>query len=207
MGAGVYSLSFKMAIMENCCCCRVRTACLVFGSLYLVGALWWIGDDVSTIVTNLSRTHQEHVTEDTRTIRIFLRVWAFHTVGINSTKEEITNFLNIDSYITYANLFLSVFVALFSGLMLYGVHKAKSKFLAPSLIFYPIDTLCRIIFVAVHVQNLGFLHPLSIILNVTCLIGIVFDFFIWLCVFSHRQQIKDQLVNHEEWEGNEKFSM
>merc|ERR1711892_537696 len=187
---------FKMAIMENCCCCRVRTACLVFGSLYLVGALWWIGDDVSTIVTNLSRTHQEQVTEVNDLLE------AFNTIGIHSTKEEIVNFLNIDSYITYANLFLSVFVALFSGFMLYGVHKAKSKFLAPSLIFYPIDTVCRIIFVAVHVQNLGFLHPLSIILYVTCLIGIVFDFFIWLCVFSLRQQIKDQ-----EWEGNEKVSM
>ena len=33
------------------------------------------------------------------------------------------------------------------------------------------------------------------------------DFFVWLCVFSHRQQIQNQLVNHEEWEGNEKFAM
>ena len=190
-----------MAVMENCCCCRVRTACLIFGSLFLVCNLWSIGDDISTIITNTKETSQQQETEYNETLQ------AFNDVGLKTTREQIVNFLNIDYYITFANIVLSVFVAVFSGLMIYGVDKAKSRFLVPCLIFYPIDTLVRIIFLVVHVENLGFLHPLSIILNVTCLVGIVFDFFIWLCVFSHRQQIKDQLVNHEEWEGNEKFSM
>ena len=131
----------------------------------------------------------------------------FNTIGVKITQDQIVNTLKIDFHLTTGNLFLSVFIAVFSGLMLYGVHKAKSSFLVPGLIFYPIDTFIRIIFVAIHVQNLGFSHPLAIIFNITCLIGIVLDFFVWLCVFSHRQQIKNQLVDHEEWEGNEKFAM
>eukprot|EP00091_Calanus_sinicus_P023738 TRINITY_DN8188_c0_g1_i1.p1 TRINITY_DN8188_c0_g1~~TRINITY_DN8188_c0_g1_i1.p1 ORF type:complete len:220 (-),score=75.87 TRINITY_DN8188_c0_g1_i1:179-751(-) len=190
-----------MAVMENCCCCRVRTACLIFGSLYLVCSLWAIGDDISSIITNNRKTSEEQESEYNDLHQ------AFNDIGLTTTREQIVNFINIDFYITFGNLFLSVFVAAFSALMLYGVHKAKSRFLVPSLIFYPIDTVVRVIFLVVHVANLGFLHPLSILLNVTCLGGIVFDFFIWLCVYSHRQQIKDQLVNHEEWEGNEKFSM
>ena len=190
-----------MAIIENCCCCRVRTACLIFGGLYLVCAVWSVGDEINSLITRASQTPDEEQTEAGE-IRN-----AFNLIGVTFTQEEIINFLHIDYYLTFGNLILSVFIAVFSALMLYGVHKAKSSFLVPSLIYYPIDTFIRIIFAAVHVHNLGFFHPFSIVFNITCLVGIVLDFFIWLCVYSHRQQIKDQLVNHEEWEGNEKFSM
>ena len=187
--------------MENCCCCRVRTACLIFGGLYLLGAVWGVGDEISTIVTTVNKT-PEQTQQEVVDIQ-----QAFNEIGVKLTQDQIFNFLDIGFYLTIGNLFLSVFLIVFSGLMLYGVHNSKSSFLVPGLIFYPVDTIIRIIFVAVHVQNLGFTHPLSILFNITCLVGIVLDFFVWLCVFSHRQQIQNQLVNHEEWEGNEKFAM
>ena len=190
-----------MAVMENCCCCRVRTACLIFGSLYLIGAIFTIGSDGSSIVTEMRKTPEEqnHEYDDL--------LAAYQYVGIESTREQIVNFLNIDFYVTFVDLFLSMCMVIIASLLIFGVHKAKSRFLVPSLVFFPLDTLVRIIFVAVHVENLGFLHPLAITINVICICGIVFDFFIWLCVYSHRQQIKDQLVSHEEWEGSEKFAL
>merc|ERR1711970_1244373 len=153
----------KMAIIENCCCCRVRTACLIFGALYLVGSVWWVGDEIKAIVTSANQTPEEYQAEvdDTRDV--------FNEIGVTFTRDQIINFFNIDYYLTIGNLFLSVFIAIFSALMLYGVHKAKASFLLPGLIFYPVDTFIRIIFVVVHVHNLGFFHPLSIIFNIVWL--------------------------------------
>merc|ERR1712243_221113 len=98
---------------------------------------------------------------------------AFHYLGMKTKGENIANFLNINSYINYINLFLSIFIAVFSGLMIYGVHNDKPRFLEQSLIFYPIDTSARIVFVAVQGVVLGFLHPVCIMLNITCLVGVV----------------------------------
>merc|ERR1711872_369486 len=179
----------NMAVMERCCCCRVRTACLIFGILYLVGALYQIGSDFQTIIENVATDEAEKQQEYNEMVE------AFEYLGIHLTREQMANFFTIDFYITFASL------------AFYGVHKAKAKFLTPSLVFFPIDVLVRIIFVAIHASNLGFTHPLTITMNAICVISIVFDFFIWLCVYSHRQQIRDQLIDHEEFGGNEKFAM
>ena len=44
----------------------------------------------------------------------------------------------------------------------------------------------RFIQVTAYTFTFGFLHPISAILNVTFIISIIIDFFIWLCVYSHR---------------------
>merc|ERR1711936_1307714 len=197
----LYQTVHKMVVMENCCCCRVRTACLIFGSLYLAGAILSFGDDLSNIVKETVKSSNDKNKE------IEEQIEALQFIGITISKEKLINFFHIDYHITLVNILLSACMIVVASLLIYGVHKAKSKFLVPSLIFFPLDTIVRIIFVIVHVYNLGFLHPIAITINIIFLCGIVFDFFIWLCVYSHRQQIKNQLVDHEEWEGNEKFPM
>merc|ERR1711915_704860 len=181
-----------MAVMERFCCCTVRTACLIFGILYLVGALWQIGKDCKTIIeyvlTDESKKQQEYN-------------------GIIISGEQMANFFTIDFYITIASLVLDFIMVVVASLGLKGAHKAKPKFLTPSLVFLPIDGLVRIIFVAIQASSLGFTHPLIITMHAICVISIVLDFFTWLCFYSHRQQIQGQLIDHEEFGGNEKFAM
>ena len=95
---------------------------------------------------------------------------------------------------------LGLFLASFC--MIYGIKKEKDRFLLPIIYYIPIDgafrylpsalLIClpilviRFIQVTAYTFTFGFLHPISAILNVTFIISIIIDFFIWLCVYSHR---------------------
>ena len=177
-----------MLILERCCCCSVRSACLICGVLYLLGSLFMLVDGIHNMTTSIYKSEQQKSE----------LLEAFHNMGMKIKGEDIANFLNINSYINYINLFLSISIAVFSGLMIYGVHNDKPSFLVPSLIFYPIDTLARIVFVAVQGVVIGFLHPICIMLNITCLVGVVIAFFTWLCVFSHHHHLKSPLLSLRE---------
>ena len=101
-------------------------------------------------------------------------------------------------YTTIADFLLSIAMVITSSLLIYGVHKGIARFFVPILVLVPIDFLVRLTFVCVHSINLGFLHPISIAMNFTCSIGMIFDIFIWLCIFSHRQQLNDELDGLDE---------
>lgn len=149
-----------MIILEKCCCCSVRSGCLVCGVLYLLGGLYTLVDAITNAVQ----------------------------------QSEIEALY----YINYINLFLSIFIVIFSGLMLYGVHKGEPNYLVPSIIFFPIDTLARLAFIPILGFTIGFLHPLCIILSITYLVGALLAFFIWLCVYSHHHQLKNPLLSLRE---------
>ena len=177
-----------MLILEKCCCCSVRSACLICGVLYLLGGLYMLVDGITYVANSIYKPEQQRSE----------LIEAFQILGMDTNGDDIANFLNINSVIEYINLFLSIFIAVFSGIMIYGVQKDKPSFLVPSLIFYPIDTLTRIIFVAVLGFVFGFLNPFSIVLNIICLVGVVIDFFIWLCVFSHHHNLMSPLLSLRE---------
>eukprot|EP00092_Neocalanus_flemingeri_P072755 GFUD01089623.1.p1 GENE.GFUD01089623.1~~GFUD01089623.1.p1 ORF type:complete len:183 (-),score=21.01 GFUD01089623.1:70-618(-) len=176
-----------MAVMERCCCCRVKTGSLILGALFLIGSILAIGRDVKEIKEN------EHISnEDLQQVLEHLEMDSVVTV------DQMQSFLATQHYITIADLILSIVMIVVSGLLIYGVQKGIARFVVPILVLIPIDFLIRFSFVCVHSLNLGFLHPLSIALNLVCCLGMVFDIFIWLCIFSHWQQIKDGLDRQDD---------
>ena len=105
--------------------------------------------------------------------------------------------------VTGLGLFLS------SCAMIYGIKKEKDRFLLPIIYYIPIDgafrylviymvsmyelyhgIVYRFIQVTAYTFTFGFLHPISTILNITFILSIIIDFFIWLCVYSHRSVVK-----------------
>eukprot|EP00092_Neocalanus_flemingeri_P005866 GFUD01006314.1.p1 GENE.GFUD01006314.1~~GFUD01006314.1.p1 ORF type:complete len:183 (-),score=28.05 GFUD01006314.1:250-798(-) len=176
-----------MAVFERCCCCRVRTACLLFGALILIGSIFAIGRDVKEILANEDFSHQE-----------LQQVLKHLNMENMMTAEQLKTFFTTDFYTTIADLILAIVMVIVSGVLLYGVHKAIARFLVPILVLIPFDFLIRFIFVCVHSFNLGFLSPLLITMNVACSIGMIFDIFLWLCIFSHWQQINDELVGQDD---------
>ena len=153
---------------------------------------------IDNVLTDESKKQQEYN-------EMALQLFQYH--GIIITGEQMANFFTIDFYITIVSLALDFISVVVASLGLHGVNKTKAKFLTPSLVFFPLDGLVRIIFVAIQASSLGFMHPLTITMHAICVISIAFDFFIWLCFYSHRQQIQGQLIDHEEIGGNEKFAM
>eukprot|EP00092_Neocalanus_flemingeri_P023960 GFUD01025991.1.p1 GENE.GFUD01025991.1~~GFUD01025991.1.p1 ORF type:complete len:182 (+),score=29.62 GFUD01025991.1:71-616(+) len=175
-----------MAVMERCCCCRVKTGSLILGALFLIGSILSIGRDVKEI-----KETDEFRNEDLQLV--------FEDLQMDSVSvDQMQSFLTTAYYIAIADLILSIIMVIASGLLIYGVQKGIARFVVPILVLIPIDFLIRFSFVCVHSLNLGFLHPLSIALNLVCCLGMVFDIFIWLCIFSHWQQIKDELDRKDD---------
>eukprot|EP00092_Neocalanus_flemingeri_P012566 GFUD01013544.1.p1 GENE.GFUD01013544.1~~GFUD01013544.1.p1 ORF type:complete len:183 (+),score=39.02 GFUD01013544.1:193-741(+) len=176
-----------MAVMERCCCCSVRTGALIFGALALIGSILAIGRDIKDIM----KTEDEYMSnEDLQSVITGLE--------IDMTVTQMRTFLTTAEFTNIADLLLSIAMVIVSGLLIFGVHKGIAKFVLPILFLIPIDFLIRFIFVCVHSINLGFLHPMSLTLNLACSIGMVFDIFIWLCIFSHWQQIKDEVDGKDD---------
>eukprot|EP00092_Neocalanus_flemingeri_P067635 GFUD01082579.1.p1 GENE.GFUD01082579.1~~GFUD01082579.1.p1 ORF type:complete len:194 (+),score=20.62 GFUD01082579.1:80-661(+) len=177
-----------MVVMEKCCCCSVRTACLIFGGFALFGSLIQVSNDAKDIYHNITMSRQD---QD-------LNLWELYDLsnmdGLNmgTTKDEIRNFLAIAFYYSVTDLFLSIAIIVAASFLIYGVLKENSNYLVPTMIVWPLDLFVRIIFVLIHSINLGFLHPISLALNIILCCGVVFDIFIWLCVYSHWQQLKTE---------------
>merc|ERR1712096_418225 len=165
--------------MERCCCYRVRTGCLIVGALALIGSILAIGRDAKEIM--------EETTDDMSDEE--LQLVMNHLKTDNMAVDQGRSFLKTDYYMTIADLFLSIAMVIISGLLIYGVHREIAGFLVPILVLVPIDFLVRLTFVCVYSINLGFLHPISIAMNFNCSI--------WICFFSHWQQIKDGLDGQE----------
>jgi len=98
------------------------------------------------------------------------------------------------------DLLTSIGLILSSVLMIYGIKKEKDRFLLPAIYYIPLDAVLRFCQVAAYTAIFGFLHPVSSLLNVIYILDIIIDFFIWLCVYSHRREIKYQLKDAEEME-------
>merc|ERR1719318_1195894 len=123
---------------------------------------------------------------------------SYNELGLSA--EQSQTFHSTSYYTTIADLFLSLAMIIFSSLLLYGVNKGIAKYVKPILVFVPSDFIVRFIFVCIHSINLGFFNPVSLFLNAACCMGMVFDIFIWLCFYSHYQQLSDQGDGHY---GNE----
>ena len=103
------------------------------------------------------------------------------------------------------DLLTSIGMVVSSCMMVYGIKKEKERFLLPAIYYIPVDGLFRyvlqkfnaidifcssyrIIQVTTYMAIFGFRHPVSdiIIIIIIYIVDIIIDFFIWLCVYSHR---------------------
>ena len=103
------------------------------------------------------------------------------------------------------DLLTSIGLVVSSCMMVYGIKKEKDRFLLPAIYYIPIDGLLRFVLqhfnaidrhifcsfyrfiqVTAYTAIFGFLHPVSSIINAFYIVEIIIDFFIWLCVYSHR---------------------
>ena len=143
-------MKMKLEIMEGCC--SAKTACLIFGFVYLVGGLFLFGY-VSTKVGTETRKGLEDP---------------------NGAESDLLE--DIKFYIHFVDLFLCACWVIVASILIFGVCKANSRFLTPTLVLIPPDTLVMIINVAVFVANFGFLNPVILAFNIIRISGIVFNF-------------------------------
>eukprot|EP00091_Calanus_sinicus_P016529 TRINITY_DN35945_c0_g1_i1.p1 TRINITY_DN35945_c0_g1~~TRINITY_DN35945_c0_g1_i1.p1 ORF type:complete len:118 (+),score=29.16 TRINITY_DN35945_c0_g1_i1:349-702(+) len=117
-----------MAVMERCCCCSVKTGSLVLGALMLIGSILAVGRDVKDVMEgspDISSGDLSLVVDQ-----------------LGMSVEQIQTFISTSYYTTIADLFLSLAMIIFSGLLLYGVNKGIAKCVKPILVFLPVVLYC-----------------------------------------------------------------
>eukprot|EP00092_Neocalanus_flemingeri_P043382 GFUD01047798.1.p1 GENE.GFUD01047798.1~~GFUD01047798.1.p1 ORF type:complete len:174 (-),score=34.53 GFUD01047798.1:176-661(-) len=160
-----------MAVFERCCCCSLRTGCLVFGTLGLVMALVNIGLEIHEFVSSGLATEEElQFMEELREV--------FLATCILSTLQSVV------SITTYS-------------LLIYGIHQAKYKFILPTLLWNPINVCIDVIIIILYTTLFDL--ALHIVIITTAVYAIV-SLLCWLCVFSHWRMVKVQVGAPEKLE-------
>ena len=171
-----------MVVMENCCCCKVKTACLIFGVLTLLGSISLIGKEGKAVL-NYTGSSDDLVQAIYNQYRM--------EDGLHVTKEEIRKSINIEFAFSIANLILCILMAVGAGCLIYGVRSENHNFLLPAIVIWPLDMFVALIFILVYIIILGF-SVISLIMIFVLACRIVFNIPIWFCFYSHWQQLKDQ---------------
>jgi len=127
----------------------------------------------------------------------------------------ITNQDNFEKDVCIAKIILNIFLLIFGVVALYGTTGGKPFFLLPFIVF---EFLCLLLFVTVVVLVvlvLGVYSPGGVDVTTTVSVGVigaiwtVILFYVWLCVVSHYQILReisnlgsDQVKVLQEWEDD-----
>ena len=180
----------SMVVVEQCCCCSVRTGSLVVGVVTLLGALLQLGNDVKELIRRaVTNIHQREEAVD-----IFYNE---NRETIDVERDEIRSFFNLSFYIAAPDLVLCLGMILVICSLIHGVHSKNKTYLLPAIILVPLDLLLRVTVLFVLCYSLGIGHSISTILCLIFLYGVIIDTCLWLCVFSHWQQLKLQSKDSE----------
>ena len=193
-----------MAILRNCCCCKVRTACIIFSILGLVDSFIRLMTNISDIWDYVAKSEYQEQEE----VQAFMTVHEYLEVDI--TEADVRRALTIIFTMSCIDIVLSTLALTSCITLLFGVIKERQRLLMPSLYFIPLDVALGTVFILAISGTIGFLNPISFMFNLANVVNIVILGLVWLVVWSHRQQINDQLTNNEEWEEDEdlnKFTM
>ena len=193
-----------MAILRNCCCCKVRTACIIFSILGLVDSFIRLMTNISDIWDYVAKSEYQEQEE----VQAFMTVHEYLEVDI--TEADVRRALTIIFTMSCIDIVLSTLALTSCFTLLFGVIKERQRLLMPSLYFIPLDVALGTVFILAISGTIGFLNPISFMFNLANVVNIVILGLVWLVVWSHRQQINDQLTNNEEWEEDEdlnKFTM
>ena len=193
-----------MAILRNCCCCKVRTACIIFSILGLVDSFIRLMTNISDIWDYVAKSEYQEQEE----VQAFMTVHEYLEVDI--TEADVRRALTIIFTMSCIDIVLSTLALISCFTLLFGVIKERQRLLMPSLYFIPLDVALGTVFILAISGTIGFLNPISFMFNLANMVNIVILGLVWLVVWSHRQQINDQLTNNEEWEEDEdlnKFTM
>ena len=190
--------------MRKCCCCKVRTACIIFSVLGLVDSFIRFISNISDIWDFVAKSEYQEQEE----VDAFMEVHKFLEVDI--TEDDVRRALTIIFTMSCIDIVFSGLALLTCITLLIGVVKERQRLLIPSLYFIPLDLAVGTVFILAISGTIGFLNPISFVFIVANVVNIVVLGLVWLVVWSHRQQINEQLTNNEEWEEEEdlnKFSM
>ena len=182
----------------------MRTACIIFSVLGLVDSFIRFVSNISDIWDFVAKSDYQEQEE----VDAFIEVHKFLEVDI--TEDDVKSALTIIFTMSCIDIVFSGLALLTCITLLIGVVKERQRLLIPSLYFIPVDLAVGTVFILAISGTIGFLNPISYIFILANVANIVVLGLVWLVVWSHRQQINDQLTNNEEWEEQEdlnKFSM
>ena len=161
---------------KKCCCCTLRTVCLTLSWLAFIWELF----SILKAAMNIMGESFDDIS-DKNIERLAKKSYV--------KAEQIKSFILTTKFEMVISLMVS-FVFLVVSFIIIGAKKPISTDLLPMLIAIPISAFVSYIFIAVHTINIGFMHPLTIAINIVHCITNIISFCVWLCFFTHWQEIR-----------------
>merc|ERR1711872_25989 len=118
--------------MEKCCCCSVRTACVIFAVLAMLGAFGQVFKDGKEIANHAATDQRQREAEIDD---FFVSMREFMDIEM----DDVRTFFKINFYITIIDVILCVGMIGATACLFYGVKNNEERFLNPLIWFLPFD--------------------------------------------------------------------
>ena len=179
--------------MKKCCCCSTRTACKVFSVLGMIDCIYKIGNDIKEIMKAHTQSDYQKEQDIDEVIE------GFQILNMPMKKSSVEEFLSVSLTAAYFDILVAIIGIIAYGCLFYGVFKEAEKFLLPSLCFIPLDFLKAAGIIIAYSATIGFGHPMAFALNMITVVNIVILVPVWLCIYSYKQQLKEEHLNKEDY--------
>merc|ERR1711936_386134 len=175
MGPVVATVRRTMAVLEDCCCCKVRTGSLILAVLTIIGSISLIGRGGRAIVVFAGASP-----EDIDTL-VQSEYSESSDYALRSSEDEIRLSIRLLFYFSIANFLLGILALIAASCLIHGVRNENPSLMVPALVVWPLDMFVTFIFVLIFAICLGLSTDLGFGLSFGLLWRIAIDFFIWLC--------------------------
>jgi len=116
----------------------------------------------------------------------------FRIMNMPMDEASYKEFESISLTAAYFDVIVALIGLIAYGCLFYGVFKEAEKFLLPSLCFIPLDFIRATCIIIAYSATIGINHPLAFALNMVTVVNMVVLVPIWLCIYSYKQELKEE---------------
>jgi len=109
---------------------------------------------------------------------------------IDITRGDVVTYLEIIRPVAILQMTEGFVDMLSYSCLMYGAISKKKSFLMPYLLFAPVGIVSNAIASSVFAAEIGFTHPLSLMIQVQLSVEIIADILVFIVVFSFKQKLK-----------------
>jgi len=157
----------------------------------MIDCIYKVGNEVKEIMQAQvqSASQKEQETNDV--------LEGFKIMNMPMDRASYEEFTSISLTSAYFDVIVALIGIVAYGCLFYGVFKEAEKFLLPVLCFIPLDFIRATGIIIAFSATIGFNHPLAFVLNMVTVVNIVILVPIWLCIYSYKQELKEEQSNKD----------
>lgn len=192
-----------MALIGRCCCLSLKTGCIILGALSLIFPVGLAGACIAVLIA-FAITNSDSCRLENPALALQTNQSLPCDQNISRIIENIDNLLLGHGALCFGMiLILAIFCIVATSLLIHGARRGRPSFLVPYMLMevsaFTVQ-LAGFIYLWIYLFQLplddfgklrDYFGFLPLVLVVGFFLNLWLQMFCFLCVFSHRQQLKD----------------